>query len=153
MFGSTRIHEPERAAEDLRRAEQALTENPAEPSLHRAVKLAEKIKTKSVCYELAKEYGRLVNEETLASGPPNPVIVTGSGIMGAANRGAHDAGGKSIGLNIIIPRERCSNRFVTPELCFQFQYFALRKMHCGLWPWSCFQVGTALWINCLRHLH
>ncbi len=49
--------------------------------------------------------------------------------MEAANRGAHDAGGKSIGLNIIIPREQTPNPYVTPELCFQFQYFALRKMH------------------------
>ena len=131
VFGSTRIHEPEQAAEDLRRAEQALAENPADPSLRQAVNLAERIKAKSIYYELAREFGRLVTEETLASGPPNPVIVTGSGsgIMEAANRGAHDAGGKSIGLNIIIPREQYPNRFVTPELCFQFQYFALRKMH------------------------
>ena len=49
--------------------------------------------------------------------------------MEAANRGAHDAGGKSIGLNIVLPHEQAPNEYITPELCFQFHYFAVRKMH------------------------
>lgn len=49
--------------------------------------------------------------------------------MEAANRGASDAGGKSIGLNIVLPFEQQPNAFITPELCFQFHYFAIRKMH------------------------
>jgi uncharacterized protein (TIGR00730 family) len=59
------------------------------------------------------------------------VIITGGGpgIMEAANRGAYDAGAKSIGLNITLPLEQAPNPYITPELCFQFQYFALRKMH------------------------
>jgi predicted Rossmann-fold nucleotide-binding protein len=59
------------------------------------------------------------------------VVVTGGGpgIMEAANRGAHDAGARSIGLNITLPREQAPNPYVSPELCFRFRYFGLRKMH------------------------
>ena len=49
--------------------------------------------------------------------------------MEAGNRGAHEVGGKSIGLNIVLPHEQAPNPYITPELCFQFHYFALRKMH------------------------
>ena len=53
----------------------------------------------------------------------------GPGIMEAANRGAMDAGGQSIGLNIVLPREQQPNPYITPQFCFQFHYFAIRKMH------------------------
>jgi uncharacterized protein (TIGR00730 family) len=53
----------------------------------------------------------------------------GPGIMEAANRGAHDVGAKSVGLNITLPHEQFPNPYITPELCFQFRYFALRKLH------------------------
>ena len=53
----------------------------------------------------------------------------GPGIMEAANRGAHDVDMKSIGLNIVLPHEQAPNPYITPKLCFQFHYFAIRKLH------------------------
>ncbi len=83
-------------------------------------------------YEEARRFAHLVTERSLAQtrGREN-VIVTGGGpgVMEAGNRGAADAGGRSIGLNIVLPHEQAPNEFVTPELSFNFHYFAIRKMH------------------------
>jgi len=86
-------------------------------------------------YQQAREFGRIVSERGGALNPYNGthrnVICTGGGpgIMEAANRGAHDAGALNIGLNIDLPFEQHINPYVTPGLSFEFQYFALRKMH------------------------
>jgi hypothetical protein len=82
-------------------------------------------------YAEAQEFARLMTETSKASGGRRHVIVTGGGpgVMEAGNRGAADAGGKSIGLNIVLPHEQAPNRYVTPDLCFNFHYFAIRKMH------------------------
>ncbi|SFL74418.1 TIGR00730 family Rossman fold protein [Shimia aestuarii] len=79
-------------------------------------------------YEEARKFAHLMTERS--NGREN-VIVSGGGpgVMEAANRGAVDAGGKSIGLNIVLPHEQAPNEYVTPELCFNFHYFAIRKMH------------------------
>ena len=83
-------------------------------------------------YEEARRFAYLVTEASLVeSRGRRAVIVTGGGpgVMEAGNRGAQEAGGRSIGLNIVLPHEQAPNTYVTPELCFNFHYFAIRKMH------------------------
>ncbi|WP_435310590.1 LOG family protein [Primorskyibacter sedentarius] len=82
-------------------------------------------------YDEARSFARLMTEHSKASDGRENVIVTGGGpgVMEAGNRGAHDAGGRSIGLNIVLPHEQAPNEYVTPDLCFNFHYFAIRKMH------------------------
>jgi len=84
----------------------------------------------SAYYTEARRFAALVTERSRAHATPIYVVTGGGpGIMEAGNRGAHDVGGKSIGLNIVLPHEQAPNPYITPELCFQFHYFALRKMH------------------------
>ncbi len=82
-------------------------------------------------YEMAQEFARRITERSMAAGGREAVITTGGGpgIMEAGNRGAADAGGMTIGMNIVLPHEQAPNPYVTPELSFNFHYFAIRKMH------------------------
>ncbi|QDZ01199.2 LOG family protein [Nitratireductor mangrovi] len=82
-------------------------------------------------YEEARKFARLCSEHSAASYYREFVIVTGGGpgVMEAGNRGAVDVGAPTIGLNIVLPHEQAPNPYVTPELCFNFHYFAIRKMH------------------------
>ena len=82
-------------------------------------------------YDETREFARLMTLKSMEGGGKEDVIVTGGGpgVMEAGNRGAIDAGGHSIGLNIVLPFEQAPNEYVTPELCFNFHYFAIRKMH------------------------
>lgn len=82
-------------------------------------------------YDEARRFARMMTEKCIAGGGHDHVIVTGGGpgVMEAGNRGAHEAGGISIGLNIVLPHEQAPNTYVTPDLCFNFHYFAVRKMH------------------------
>ncbi len=82
-------------------------------------------------YDEARRFARLMTARSLESYGRENVIMTGGGpgVMEAGNRGAHEAGGYSIGLNIVLPHEQAPNEYVTPDLCFNFHYFAIRKMH------------------------
>jgi len=131
IFGSTRIPDPQQAARALKRAEQAAAEHPDDPALAHRASVARRIVAKARYYEEARRLAEIITRESQGDGHRDFVIVTGGGpgIMEAANRGAADAGGKSIGLSIVLPREERPNPYVTPELSFQFHYFAVRKMH------------------------
>ncbi len=131
VFGSTRIVEPGLAEREVEHARARLADTPGDPRRQRVVVRAERILAKSCYYELARQFGKLVSSQCQQGGQCDYVIVTGGGpgIMEAANRGAYDAQAKSIGLNIRLPREQQPNPFISPELCFQFHYFAIRKFH------------------------
>jgi uncharacterized protein (TIGR00730 family) len=131
VFGGTAIVPRAIAEERLANAEAALAANPGGEREQRDVTRAKAVAEKSHFYDEAREFGRIVSAACQNGGPAEYVIMTGGGpgIMEAANRGAYDVNAKSIGLNITLPAEQAPNAYITPELCFQFRYFALRKMH------------------------
>lgn len=122
IYGSARIPEPDKAEELLA----AATDD-------RSRIIAERMQEKSRFYHEARQLAQLASQAhiTDAEGRRHFVVCSGGGpsIMEAANRGAHDVGAESVGLNIVLPHEQAPNLYVTPRLSFQFHYFALRKMH------------------------
>jgi uncharacterized protein (TIGR00730 family) len=122
VYGSARIPEPDAAEVMI-----------ATASDQRGKIIAERMKDKSRYYEEARKLAQLASKCGLTdeNGHRHFVVCSGGGpsIMEAANRGARDVGAETIGLNIVLPHEQAPNIYVTPELSFQFHYFALRKMH------------------------
>jgi uncharacterized protein (TIGR00730 family) len=131
VFGSTRISEPDAARRAFDTLRERLAADPGSTDLQRQLRVAERILDKSRYYDVARALGRLVSKSGRQGGGGQLVVMTGGGpgMMEAANRGAHDAGSRSVGLNINLPHEQFPNPYITPELCFRFHYFALRKLH------------------------
>ncbi len=114
LFGGSRIPEPGRSPWSAKNETQK-----------------KNLEANSRFYDEARKFARLCSRHSAASHYREFVVVTGGGpgVMEAGNRGAHDVGAPSIGLNIVLPHEQAPNAYVTPELCFNFHYFAIRKMH------------------------
>ena len=131
VFGSARLQEQVAAEHALRLAEEEAARFPTDRMRAQQVEIARRQLALSKYYDVAREFGRLVSSTCQIDGRCDYVIVTGGGpgIMEAANRGAADVNTKSIGLNITLPHEQHPNPYITPELSFQFHYFAIRKMH------------------------
>ena len=113
IFGSSRIPEPGTTPKNVTKA------------------VSERLGAKTRYYEEARKFAFFASIEAIKQYGQEFVVVSGGGpgIMEAANRGASDVGAPSIGFNIVLPHEQAPNRYITPELCFQFHYFAIRKMH------------------------
>ena len=130
VFGSTRVPEPEAAARNVADLEAEAARRPRDADVAARLGIARRILDKSRYYTVAQDFGRIVG---LREGPAGArlVVVTGGGpgMMEAANRGAHDAGARTVGLNITLPHEQYPNPYLTPGLCVRFHYFAIRKLH------------------------
>ncbi|QIL69270.1 TIGR00730 family Rossman fold protein [Diaphorobacter sp. HDW4B] len=124
VYGSARMLSPEDAEQQLAAAESS-------GDAERIVRGKLAVKNARY-YDLARQFARIVAEYGKTCPDKERVYVCtggGPGIMEAANRGAHDAGALNVGLNITLPHEQSGNKYISPELCFKFHYFALRKMH------------------------
>ncbi len=124
VFGSARFIAPEEAEQRL---EAAKTQGDT-----KAIALAQRAMTNSRYYDAARRFARLVAKFSETQKLEDRLYICtggGPGIMEAANRGAHEEHAPNVGMNITLPHEQSGNRYITPELCFKFHYFALRKMH------------------------
>ena len=131
VFGSARVVDPEVTKQQLKQVQQKLKQYPTRIATRRTEKLLKNQLEKGKYYQEAQRFSQIVSERCQKNRRRHFVIVTGGGpgIMEAANRGAQDVKAKSIGLNIVLPHEQTHNPYISPELCFQFHYFAIRKMH------------------------
>jgi len=137
VFGSARFIDRDTATRRMDEVRQKMEAAPDDPLLLQELKTATMLMETSEYYEFAREFSYLVSRENRANQKPDCdgvldyVICTGGGpgIMEAANRGAYEAGALSVGLNIQLPYEQRPNPYISPQLCFNFHYFAIRKLH------------------------
>ncbi len=131
VFGGTQVAPREQAEQILAEAKAAVKKSPDDPKAKRKLIRAERILYKSRYYEECRQFARIVTDYNKQFRDGEFIVKTGGGpgIMEAANRGAYEAGGISMALNITLPFEQVPNSYITPGLCFQFNYFAIRKMH------------------------
>jgi uncharacterized protein (TIGR00730 family) len=124
VFGSARFREPAEAERQLHKAQKS--GDPAE------IRRAQALVRNAHYYDKSRRFAQLVADYSLSCPKQDQLYIAtggGPGIMEAANRGAHDRGVLNVGLNILLPHEQEPNPYISPELCFKFHYFALRKMH------------------------
>ena len=131
IFGGASITEESKTKEKIDDIKKLIKKNPSSFLLKRNLNRLENLLSMSHYYQSAMEFSKLASISNQNKNYNSDVIVTGGGpgIMEAANRGAFEANCKSIGLNISLPNEQIPNAFITPGLCFKFNYFALRKIH------------------------
>jgi len=131
IFGGASITEESNTKKRIENIEKLIKKNPKSILLKRNLKILENLLLMSHYYQSAREFSKLASISNQNKNCNSHVIVTGGGpgIMEAANRGAYEANCKSIGLNVSLPNEQIPNAFITPGLCFKFNYFALRKVH------------------------
>jgi len=131
VFGGANISDKSATDHRIERAKNSLTRDPRSAKLKRELTRLKNLRSISHYYDSAREFAKIVSTQNQKTQCNSHVIVTGGGpgIMEAANRGAFDSDCKSIGLNISLPNEQHPNSYITPGLCFKFNYFALRKFH------------------------
>ncbi len=131
VFGGTQVSPREEGGKLMAEAKAAIAAKPDDHEAKRLMIRAERVLYKSRYYEECREFAKLVTNYNKQFRDGEFIIKTGGGpgIMEAANRGAFEAGGKSMALNITLPFEQTPNSYITPGMCFQFNYFAIRKMH------------------------
>ena len=131
VFGGANLSDKSTIENRIGMAKNSLTKDPSSNNLKRELTRLENLQSISHYYDSAREFAKIVSRQNQKTQCNSHVIVTGGGpgIMEAANRGAFDVDCKSIGLNISLPNEQHPNSYITPGLCFKFNYFALRKFH------------------------
>ena len=131
VFGGASLSDKSSIDHRIELAKNSLTKDPSSSNLERELTRLKNLQSISHYYDSAREFAKIVSRQNQKEHCNSHVIVTGGGpgIMEAANRGAFDADCKSIGLNISLPNEQHPNSYITPGLCFKFNYFALRKFH------------------------
>ncbi len=131
LWGGTRIQPEPKIRQRIAQLEAQLQKDPTNKDLRRKLAGAKKLLEKAHYYEEARKFARIVSRSCSLEGACDFVVITGGGpgIMEAGNRGAWEVGAPSVGLNITLPEEQEPNPYITPGLCFQFRYFAIRKLH------------------------